>query len=174
MDKLVVIINGSGGVGKDTVCEAAAAFWKTRNISSITPILQVARAAGWDGVKTPASRRFLSELKQSCSEFNDLPFRYCAEQLEAFRRSDEQLLFVHIREPEEIARFRESAGEECRTLLVTRPAMEQARGALGNRSDDGVAGYQYDRVFVNDGALRGLAEKHTVKAKDRKDFSHEQ
>lgn len=100
MDKLVVIINGSGGVGKDTVCEAAAAFWKTRNISSITPILQVARAAGWDGVKTPASRRFLSELKQSCSEFNDLPFRYCTEQLEAFRRSDEQLLFVHIREPE--------------------------------------------------------------------------
>ena len=145
MDKLVVIINGSGGVGKDTVCEAAAAFWKTRNISSITPILQVARAAGWDGVKTPASRRFLSELKQSCSEFNDLPFRYCAEQL--------------IREPEEIARFRESAGEECRTLLVTRPAMEQARGALGNRSDDGVAGYQYDRVFVNDGALDALPDK---------------
>ncbi|MFQ9126559.1 MAG: hypothetical protein ACLR4Z_06900 [Butyricicoccaceae bacterium] len=58
MDKLVVIINGSGGVGKDTVCEAAAVFWKTRSISSITPILQVARAAGWDGVKTPASRRF--------------------------------------------------------------------------------------------------------------------
>jgi len=99
------------------------------------------------------------ELKQSCSEFNDLPFRYCAEQLEAFRRSDEQLLFVHIREPEEIARFRESAGEECRTLLVTRPAMEQARGALGNRSDDGVAGYQYDRVFVNDGALDALPDK---------------
>ena len=86
-------------------------------------------------------------------------FRYCTEQLEAFRRSDEQLLFVHIREPEEIARFRESAGEECRTLLVTRPAMEQARGALGNRSDDGVAGYQYDRVFVNDGALDALPDK---------------
>lgn len=70
MDKLVVIINGSGGVGKDTVCDAAAAFWKTRNISSITPILRVAESAGWDGVKTPASRRFLSELKQSCTEFN--------------------------------------------------------------------------------------------------------
>ena len=81
VDKLVVIINGSGGVGKDTVCDAAAAFWKTRNISSITPILRVAESAGWDGVKTPASRRFLSELKQSCTEFNDLPFRYCTEQL---------------------------------------------------------------------------------------------
>ena len=136
-----------------------------------------------DGVKTPASRRFLSELKQSCSEFNDLPFRYCTEQLEAFRRSDEQLLFVHIREPEEIARFRDAAGEECRTLLVTRPALEQARGALGNRSDDGVAGYQYDRVFVNDGALDALPDKvhaffadwlkDTQKRQDRKDFSHE-
>ena len=83
----------------------------------------------------------------------------CTEQLEAFRRSDEQLLFVHIREPEEIARFREAAGEECRTLLVTRPALEQARGALGNRSDDGVAGYQYDRVFVNDGALDALPDR---------------
>lgn len=99
VDKLVVIINGSGGVGKDTVCDAAAAFWKTRNISSITPILRVAESAGWDGVKTPASRRFLSELKQSCTEFNDLPFRYCTEQLAAFRESDEQLMFVHIREP---------------------------------------------------------------------------
>ena len=37
--------------------------------------------------------------------------------------------------------------------------MEQARGALGNRSDDGVAGYQYDRVFVNDGALDALSDK---------------
>lgn len=159
MDKLVVIINGSGGVGKDTVCDAAAAFWKTRNISSITPILRVAESAGWDGVKTPASRRFLSELKQSCTEFNDLPFRYCTEQLAAFRESDEQLMFVHIREPEEIARFRETAGEDCRTLLVTRPAMEQARGALGNRSDDGVSEYAYDRIFVNDGPLDELPDK---------------
>ena len=159
MTKQVFIINGSGGVGKDTVCSAAAQSWKVQNISSITPILQVAKAAGWDGTKTPAARRFLSQLKADCTEFNDLPFRYCTEQLEAFRRSDEQLLFVHIREPEEIARFREAAGEECRTLLVTRPALEQARGALGNRSDDGVAAYTYDAEFLNDGSLEELPAK---------------
>ena len=68
-------------------------------------------------------------------------------------------MFVHIREPEEIARFREAAGEDCRTLLVTRPAMEQARGALGNRSDDGVSEYAYDRIFVNDGPLDELPDK---------------
>ena len=159
MDKLVVIINGSGGVGKDTVCEAAAAFWKTRNISSITPILQVARAAGWDGVKTPASRRFLSELKQSCSEFNDLPFRYCTEQLQIFAENDAELLFVHIREPEEIERFRQTAGVNCKTILVRRPTLEQARGQLGNRSDDGVAAYAYDAEFINDGSLEELPAK---------------
>ena len=60
MTKQVFIINGSGGVGKDTVCSAAAQSWKVQNISSITPILQVAKAAGWDGTKTPAARRFLS------------------------------------------------------------------------------------------------------------------
>ena len=62
MTKQVFIINGSGGVGKDTVCSAAAQSWKVQNISSITPILQVAKAAGWDGTKTPAARRFLSQL----------------------------------------------------------------------------------------------------------------
>ncbi|WNX82987.1 hypothetical protein RWV98_10155 [Agathobaculum sp. NTUH-O15-33] len=51
MKKHVFIINGSGGVGKDTVCELAAKRWKVQNISSITPILTVARAAGWDGEK---------------------------------------------------------------------------------------------------------------------------
>ena len=49
MTKQVFIINGSGGVGKDTVCSAAAQSWKVQNISSITPILQVAKAAGWGG-----------------------------------------------------------------------------------------------------------------------------
>ena len=159
MDKHVFIINGSGGVGKDTVCDMAARFWRVQNISSITPILDVARAAGWDGVKTPASRRFLSRLKEICTEFNDLPFRYCMEQLELFRQSDRQLLFVHIREPEQIARFRDAAGEGCQAILVRRPALEQARGPLGNRSDDGVNGYDYDHIFVNDGPLDTLPDK---------------
>ena len=46
MQKHVFVINGSGGVGKDTVCNAATKFWRVQNISSITPILHVARAAG--------------------------------------------------------------------------------------------------------------------------------
>ena len=159
MTKQVFIINGSGGVGKYTVCSAAGQRWKVQNISSITPILQVAKAAGWDGTKTPAARRFLSQLKADCTEFNDLPFRYCTEQLQIFAENDAELLFVHIREPEEIERFRQTAGVNCKTILVRRPTLEQARGQLGNRSDDGVAAYAYDAEFINDGSLEELPAK---------------
>ena len=151
MTKQVFIINGSGGVGKDTVCSAAAQSWKVQNISSITPILQVAKAAGWDGTKTPAARRFLSQLKADCTEFT--------EQLQIFAENDAELLFVHIREPEEIERFRQTAGVNCKTILVRRPTLEQARGQLGNRSDDGVAAYAYDAEFLNDGSLEELPAK---------------
>lgn len=159
MHKYVFIINGSGGVGKDTICETAAAFWKVQNISSITPILQVARSAGWDGNKTPEARRFLSQLKEICTEFNDLPFRYCMEQYQQFLQNDADMLFVHIREPEAIDRFRKSVGGDCKAVLVRRPNLEQTRGALGNRSDDGVNNYHYDGIFINDGALEQLPEK---------------
>lgn len=159
MEKHVFVINGSGGVGKDTLCEVAGRFWRVQNISSITPVCEVARAAGWDGEKTPAARRFLSQLKEVCTQFNDLPFRYCMEQYRAFLQNDQQILFVHIREPAEIERFRQAVGAICKAVLVRRPALESARGPLGNRSDDNVAAYSYDGIFVNDGSLEELPEK---------------
>lgn len=159
MKKRVFIINGSGGVGKDTICAVAARFWRTRNISSITPILAVARAAGWDGVKTPAARRLLSQLKEACTAYNDLSFTYCMEQYHAFIQGNEQLLFVHIREPEEIVRFQQAVGDGCESILVRRPSLEAARGRLGNRSDDGVTDYCYDHVFDNDMPLDILPER---------------
>lgn len=157
MNKHVIIVNGSGGVGKDTICALAAKYYRTRNISSITPIVQIARSAGWDGVKTPASRRLLSRLKEAFTEFNDLSFQYCMQQYTAFLTTDEQLLFVHIREPEEIARLRAAIGPCCRTLLVRRQALE-ARGPLGNRSDDCVEHYAYDYYFENNGPLEHLED----------------
>lgn len=159
VEKRVFIINGSGGVGKDTVCLLAAQWWKVRNVSSITPILSVARSAGWDGEKTPAARRLLSRLKEVCMEFNNLPFTYCMQQYRQFMESGDEILFVHIREPEEIARFCAAVGGRCQTLLVRRPELESARGALGNRSDDGVQAYSYDYVFWNDGTLEQLPGK---------------
>ena len=71
MRKQVFIINGQGGVGKDTICNCAAQHFRVRNVSSITPIVEIARFAGWDGQKTLAARRLLSQLKRHYGNRSD-------------------------------------------------------------------------------------------------------
>ena len=156
MQQYVFIINGSGGVGKDTICALAARYWRTRTISSITPILKLARQAGWDGKKTPDSRRFLADLKQACIAFNDLPFRYCMEQYQNFLKSDDEILFAHIREPSEMTRFQQVVSVPCYAILVRRPSSEKV---WGNCADDNVGAYPYDGVFLNDRTLDDLPEQ---------------
>lgn len=149
MQKCVIIINGTGGVGKDTLCSMAGRQFRVRTISSITPIKEIATQAGWNGRKDPKSRKLLSDLKRIFTEYNDLPTRYLLSELESFRSSDEELLFVHIREPEEIDHFkRQVRGIRCVTLLVTRKATEGRH--WGNASDDEVKNYHYDYLYRND------------------------
>lgn len=157
MDKHVIIINGRGGVGKDSLCACAAEFYRSRSISSIHPILEIARCGGWDGRKNRKSRRLLAQLKEVFTEFNDLSFAYCMREYHAFLESSDLLLFVHIREPIEIDRFRRAVGTGCHTLLVRRRAVE-AQGALGNAADDSVLQYPYDYRFDNDGPIENLPE----------------
>ena len=117
MKKLVIVINGSGGVGKDTLCELAAEHYKVKNVSSITPIKEIAALCGWDGKKDDKSRKFLSDLKRLCVEYNDYPTVWAREQYEDFKTGCEEIMFVHIREPEEIAKFVKATNGEAKTLL---------------------------------------------------------
>ena len=73
MNKAVIVINGAGGVGKDTLCDLAAKHFKVRNISTITPIKELASMCGWDGRKDDKSRKFLSDMKRLTVEYNDFP-----------------------------------------------------------------------------------------------------
>lgn len=147
MKKLVVVINGAGGVGKDTMCSFAAEVYRTRNVSSVEPIKAIARAGGWDGDKSDKSRKMLSDLKALFTQYNDLCFRYIQEQYREFLAGPEQVMFVHIREPEEIARFVAVAPERIRTLLITNSA-KQAH-VYRNASDDNVNNFSYDCVYDN-------------------------
>lgn len=155
MEKLGIVINGRGGVGKDTLCDIAAKVYNTVNVSSITPIKKIAEENGWKGEKTPEARKFLAELKRIFTEYNDLPNRYVLAEYDAFLRDPEkQLFFVHIREGEQIKRFVTASkcfeGGHCVTLLVT---SERCKGTYGNSSDDMVEDYDYDYTFANDGTL---------------------
>ena len=76
MKKIVIIINGNGGAGKDTLCDFAGEVYDTMNISAITPIKEIAKANGWNGEKDAKSRKFLADLKQIFVEYNDLPCQY--------------------------------------------------------------------------------------------------
>ncbi len=149
MKKLTLVINGRGGVGKDTLCEVAATRYRTVNISSITPIKELAAICGWQGEKTDKARRFLSALKALTADYNDYPTVYLRAQYEEFLAGDAALLFVHIREAEEIRKFVEATGGDARTLLV-RADRRLPPHTYGNASDDEVENYPYDYYFDND------------------------
>ena len=122
------------------------------NISSITPIKEIATLCGWSGKKDDKSRKFLSDLKLLLVEYNDFPTVWAKQRYEEFLSSDEQIMFVHIREPEEIAKFVAATGGEAKTLLV-RGGERMQKSHYGNRSDDEVEKFDYDFYFVNDKTL---------------------
>lgn len=155
MRKLVIVINGSAEVGKDTLCETAGKYYRVMNVSSIDPIKKIASENGWNGDKNEKSRKFLADLKQLFVDFNDLPQRYLMEKYREFLRGDGEILFVHIREPEEIAKFKDSVGEDCVTLLIR--GREDARKEWHNAADDEVENYQYDHYYVNCRPLEEMA-----------------
>ena len=152
MKKATIVINGAGGVGKDTLCDLAAKHLKIRNISTITPIKELARMADWDGRKDDRSRKFLADLKELCVNYNDFPTNWAKAQYLDFLTTDEQILIVHIREPKEIAKYVKATDGEAKTLLI-RGGARQRKAAYGNAADDGVENYYYDYYFDNDKSL---------------------
>ena len=156
--KLVIVINGRGGVGKDTLCEALCADYRVTNISAITPIKEIASVDGWRGEKDEKSRRFLAELKRVFVEYNDLPNRYLVNKYEEFAANEGEILCVHIRESDEIEKFVKSVTLPCITLLVKRKAVLFGK-KYGNAADDGVENYCYDYEFDNDDSIEVSSER---------------
>ncbi len=150
MKKIVIIINGNGGVGKDTLCDFAGEKYKIMNISAITPIKDIAGQYGWKGEKDAKSRKFLADLKKTFVEYNDLPYQYLTEEYEKFLNNSAQILFVHIREGEEIHKFRQYVDIPCITLLIRRSS---SLASWGNASDDNVENFVYDYTYNNDKTL---------------------
>ena len=152
----VIIINGKGGVGKDTICDIVGSHFDILNVSSIDPIKDIAKKNGWSGIKDHKSRKFLSDLKMLFTEYNDLPFNYLMNKYEMFKHSDLDIMFVHIREPEEIEKFkRHIIDTNCISLLVTGREIDTV---WGNEADDNVSNYTYDYTYINDKPLEDLED----------------
>lgn len=156
MKKQVFIINGSGGVGKDTFVDLIAECFdfSIMNFSSVDKVKEVARIIGWNGSKTEKDRKFLYDLKLLCSEYNDMPFRSMESTVNVFYNSDALMLFLHIREPEEIERAKKEFG--ATTVLVKRDAVKHI---TSNMADGRVFNYAYDVIIDNNGDIDAFKKK---------------
>ncbi len=155
MQKQVIIINGTGGSGKDTFVEFCSEFSDITNISSVDKVKEAAKIlVGWNGEKDEKSRKLLVDLKKLSIDYNDSPTKYIKQQYENFKESSSQYLFIHIREIDEIEKIKELLN--AKTLLIKNP-----RVALitSNNSDGNVYKYTYDYTIENDATLEDLKQK---------------
>ena len=187
MKKQIFIINGSGGVGKDKFVELVMnhsyesigetknkdmrAYIQTteiQNYSSVSKIKEIAKIIGWNGEKTEKDRKFLSDLKLLTTEYNDMPLNDMKKTANIFMNGDrsssvngelrpDRILFLHIREPEEIEKAVKAFEEyNAKTILVKRDSVEHI---TSNMADENVYNYNYDIVIENNGTLKELHNK---------------
>ena len=160
--KKIFVVNGSGGVGKDTFVNLVSEEMNARlkrfhtvwNFSSVDKIKEIAREIGWQGGKTEKDRKFLSDLKQLSSKYCDMPFESMKSKVSEFMNDDNSVfLFLHIREPEEI----NGAVKEfnAKSIIVIRDSIHPI---LSNNADKNVFNYNYDLIIVNNGTIEDLRE----------------
>lgn len=153
MNKLVIIINGKGSCGKDTLCNLASKHFKVRNISYVDPIKRIATLyGGWNGSKDTISRKFLSDLDDIFENYGNPQIDYVNKEYQEFKTSDDQIMFVHCRKPHAIHKLlrfmQRDDGCKWVTLLITNPLTDGK--IYGNTADDIVDNFKYDYTFEND------------------------
>ena len=142
--KQIVIINGTGGCGKDTFVEYCKKYCQVFNFSSIDKVKEIAKMIGWTGTKTEKDRKFLADLKKLTTDFNDMAFNSIKEAVNSFNNSDDEVMFIHIREPEEVDRAVKTF--KARSLLIKRENQEIIKS---NYSDANIENYTYDYIIIN-------------------------
>lgn len=162
MNKLLIIINGQGRSGKDTICKITAKRYKVKNVSAIDPVKKIAAEFGWRGEKDDKARKMLADLKQILIAYNDYPFNYIMKNVDEFLGSDEQIMFAHIRESDEIEKVVKACAEKgvnVLTLLVKRNDKFFVKKTFGNAADDGVENYPYDLIYSGNNDTVEFLEK---------------
>lgn len=160
----VYIINGSPGSGKSTFCQKVIDIvgknWGYE-LSTVDLVKEIATDLGWNGEKTLKNRKFLSDLKDLLTEWNDIPFKHTKKQVRLIKEyfdnfnldSDEAAIFINCREPEEIERLKQALN--AKTILIRRDKAEN--NPVSNHADANVLNYKYDIEICNNGDLRELA-----------------
>lgn len=161
---MIYVINGSAGSGKDTFCDMVSRFMGENFVkvfSTVDIIKEIALEVGWNGEKTPRARKFLSDLKDLLTDWDDIPFKDISKKVSIAENDWESYgidtskcaLFIMCREPQEIKKLVERLG--ARSILVRRQEAEDK--SASNHADAEVLNYKYDIEIENNGTLKDLA-----------------
>lgn len=166
----VIILNGSGGVGKDTFAEYIGDYILFRkgnyvHTSIIKPIKQIVKNTNlFSANKDEKYRKFLSDLKELTDQYCDYTFRCLKEDFEyCYNKGHDDLFIVDIREPKDIERFVKELTDnynmdkkDIRTVLIENPNVEPIKS---NIADASVKEYKYDDVITNSWGKETLRSK---------------
>lgn len=160
---VVFVLNGHGRAGKDTAAgymmeTLTSRGWSTANLSSVSLVKSVLTDlhVPWER-KTPAERDLMAGMQAALLKYDWLPLKWLRDEIETRSMiASKGAYFVHIREPDAIAKFKElmaEGGIPVRTVLVDRPGIAPC---LSNSADAAVETQTYDLILKNDGSLAAL------------------
>lgn len=151
--KKIFIQNSVGGSGKDTWASLVGKYIPTHKYSIIDLPKEAAKILGWNGGKTEKDRKFLSDIMDLSTEYNDSPFQDVMSVVSDFKKDliEDEVLFIDMRDPKDIARAVELFGAE--TILIENPNVGKIES---NHADANVENYKYDYIIENDGTLDQL------------------
>ena len=152
--KRLMIINGVARVGKNSFVDIVSMWFKTNDpdvvvhdISSVDQVRKAADLLGWDQIKDDKCRKFLSDLKILSSEAYDGPFKYMTSCIDNAYEND--ILFFHIREKDEIAKFIKHY-PDTKSILIVNDRVT----IPNNMADQGVNDYKdYTFTVYNNSSL---------------------
>lgn len=136
---MIYVVNGFPGSGKttfeDMICEITERGYGYK-FSTIDPVKEIASKFGWDGTKDAKNRKFLSDLKDLLTEWNDIPYKEVERKVLLVKSEfeeyglnfDECAIFIDCREPSEIDKFKERLG--AKTMLILRDEDTQKNKAI--------------------------------------------
>lgn len=158
-NKLIFIINGSGGTGKSTFCDLINQYsgHDTYIISSAKRAKKIAMDVfGWDGVtKNEKIRKLISDIKDLLTWWDDIPFKDMKGEIMYFEATTSmEIMFIHVREPQEIQKLKNEF-PYIKTILVTN---KNVPIITSNNGDAGVFDYEYDYHIKNNGTLDDLKD----------------
>lgn len=151
--KKVFILNGVGTVGKGKFVEFVSKYIPTYKYSIADLSKEAATVLGWNGGKAEKDRKFLSDIVDLATEYNDSPFQDVVSIVTDFKNNkiETNVLFIDMRDPKDISRAVETFGAEA--ILVRKP---DAKKIESNHADRDVENYEYDYIIENDSTLEQL------------------